>query len=124
MGKLLCWLVASVVLGMVSRAVNCPERNNMESLFSLLEYLKTSRCLSKMDPHSEIEKVMAQLILYLHRFVGVHCREMSSVVAATCFLLILDETDLIDGTSSHGTFSSMLILLLSEVSCPIEANTS
>lgn len=122
--KLLRWLVASVILGMLSRTANCPERTSLTSLFSLLESLKTSRCLSEMEPDSKINKGLAQLILYLHKLVEVHCRELSSVVAAISLLLLLDGTDLIDGTSSHGTFSSLMILLLSEVSCPVEANTS
>ena len=59
MGKFFCWLVALAVLGIVYRIANCPERTNRESLFSLLEFLKTSRWLSEMEPDYEIDKGLA-----------------------------------------------------------------
>jgi len=38
----------------------------------------------------------------------IHCRELSSVVTAVGVRLLSGGTDLFDGTSSHGTFSSLL----------------
>ncbi|XP_057843357.2 uncharacterized protein LOC131052770 isoform X2 [Cryptomeria japonica] len=130
MDKLLRWLVASVICGKILRADNQRhalypmEKPNFENLVSLLNYLKASSHLSEIEKNAEVDKNLAQLILYLHQLVGVRCRVLPSVVAAVSLLLHSGDINFIDGTSWHTGHSSMLALLLSEVPCPVEVYPS
>ncbi|KAH9322916.1 hypothetical protein KI387_017555, partial [Taxus chinensis] len=128
--KLLRWLVASVIIGKIYRPVNQGqttypvEKPSLENLLSLLNYLNSPTCPFEMEQNPEVDKSLAQLILYLYRLVGVRCRVLSSVVTAVSLLLLSEGTNFIDGTSWHTNLSSLLALFLSEVSCPAEVNPS
>ncbi|KAJ0962898.1 hypothetical protein J5N97_028020 [Dioscorea zingiberensis] len=123
--KLLRWIIASVILGKISRKsvkINAQlllTRTGIESLQSLIEAVKEEKDSSREEDFCTNE-ALAVVILYLQQLLGMKFCTISSVVSALCLLLLssssitvkeyLDEND------------ETIAFLCSKIRCPVEAN--
>lgn len=94
LSKLLRWLTASVILGMLSQKstdldTNILERSNSDTLLSLLEHVKKG-CREKDRNSFHCEEILAAAIFYLQQLLGLISKVLPSVVSALCLLLLSD----------------------------------
>lgn len=88
--KLLRWLVASVILGKLSRKIDDPgsklSKRSYKTLQSLLEDFEKG-CEGINTSRFDCEEILASAIFYLQQLLGVNCRVIPSVISALSILL-------------------------------------
>lgn len=97
LSKLLRWLTASVILGMLSWKstdldINILERSNSKTLLSLLEHVKKGSGENGRNAF-HCEEILAASIFYLQQLLGLNSRVLPSVVSALCLLLLSDASN-------------------------------
>ncbi|CAM0945583.1 unnamed protein product [Alopecurus aequalis] len=113
LSKILRWLVASVILGRISRI--SPENSNCPGTLQSFLY-RTYERLEMEDSHGANVR-LAAIIFYLQDRVKRNSDTLPSVVTALCLLLLdrYGEQDLVD---SHGQIK----MLCSKIHSPAESN--
>lgn len=95
--KLLRWLTASIILGMLSWKstdvdANRLERSNSKTLLSLMEHVKKGREETSRNAFHCYE-ILAAAVFYLQQLLGLNPSMISSVVSALCLLLLSDASN-------------------------------
>eukprot|EP00261_Vitis_vinifera_P031648 XP_019072891.1 PREDICTED: uncharacterized protein LOC100264016 isoform X4 [Vitis vinifera] len=125
LSKLLRWLTASVILGMLSWKstdldINILERSNSKTLLSLLEHVKKGSGENGRNAF-HCEEILAASIFYLQQLLGLNSRVLPSVVSALCLLLLSDASNSAGSEFMLG-HESHVASLCSRIHCPVEAN--
>ncbi|KAJ8763357.1 hypothetical protein K2173_002240 [Erythroxylum novogranatense] len=120
--KLLRWLVASVILGMLSSNVGSvnvkiSKGSNSRHLDFLLENLEVGRESSESRSHGE--GILACTILYIQQLLGMDHPVVPSAVSALCLLLFSDASKYPD---FKPCYRNLMVSLSSKVGYPPEAN--
>uniref|UniRef100_A0ACD5ZGX9 Uncharacterized protein n=1 Tax=Avena sativa TaxID=4498 RepID=A0ACD5ZGX9_AVESA len=114
LSKILRWLVASVILGRISRI--SPEKSNCPG--TLQSFLNcTHERVEMVDSQAAANERLAAIILYLQDRVKGNNDTLPSVVTALC-LLLLDRCGKQDLVDSPGQIER----LCSKIHCPAESN--
>lgn len=101
--KLLRWLTASVVLGLLSEKFKCldlscfHEKSSPQTLCSLFDQYESGDGENQAELGSE--EILACTIFYLQQLLGRKYTVLPSVVSALCLLLFSDR--FLTGTLSH-----------------------
>lgn len=125
LSKLLRWLTASVILGMLSWKstdldINILERSNSKTSLSLLEHVKKGSGKNGRNAF-HCEEILAASIFYLQQLLGLNSRVLPSVVSALCLLLLSDASNSAGSEFMLG-HESHVASLCSRIHCPVEAN--
>ncbi|KAJ6950483.1 hypothetical protein NC651_004216 [Populus alba x Populus x berolinensis] len=120
--KLLRWLVASVILGKLSRKLDVhaelSEKSSFKTLQSLLENVEKG-CGESNSLGFDCEEVLALSIFYLQQLLGMNFTVLPSVVSSLSLLLLCKKSKFSDFALGYRTST---LSQWSKISCPAEAN--
>lgn len=120
--KLLRWLVASVILGKLSRKLDVnaelSEKSSFKTLQSLLENVEKG-CGESNSSGFDCEEVLALSIFYLQQLLGMNFTVLPSVVSSLSLLLLCKKSKFSDFALGYRTST---LSQWSKISCPAEAN--
>lgn len=120
--KLLRWLVASVILGKLSRKLDVnaelSEKSSFKTLQSLLENVEKG-CGESNRLGFDCEEVLALSIFYLQQLLGMNFTVLPSVVSSLSLLLLCKKSKFSDFALGYRTST---LSQWSKISCPAEAN--
>lgn len=120
--KLLRWLVASVILGKLSRKLDVnaelSEKSSFKTLQNLLENVEKG-CGESNRLGFDCEEVLALSIFYLQQLLGMNFTVLPSVVSSLSLLLLRKKSKFSDFALGYRTST---LSLWSKIRCPAEAN--
>ncbi|KAH8518377.1 hypothetical protein H0E87_000282 [Populus deltoides] len=120
--KLLRWLVASVILGKLSRKLDVnaelSEKSSFKTLQNLLENVEKG-CGESNRLGFDCEEVLALSIFYLQQLLGMNFTVLPSVVSSLSLLLLCKKSKFSDFALCYRTST---LSLWSKIRCPTEAN--
>ncbi|KAK1325111.1 hypothetical protein QJS10_CPA01g00908 [Acorus calamus] len=123
--KLLRWTTSSIILGCTSRrfgrskSSHSLDRSNEETLQSFLGFSTNE---DERHKDCSANEALAISMLYLQQLLGIHCRELPSVVSAICLLFFSDSSGLAEGNPLCDNFGRVAESLCSKIRRPAEAN--